>query len=35
MKKIMIIGATGSCGAYTARDLKENGYEVVAVASTI
>lgn len=28
----MIIGATGSCGAYTAVDLKEKGYDVVAVA---
>ena len=32
MKKVMIIGATGSCGAYTAVDLNEKGYEVVAVA---
>lgn len=28
----MIIGATGSCGAYTAVELKEKGYEIVAVA---
>lgn len=32
MKKIMIIGATGSCGAYTAVGLKSKGYNVVAVA---
>lgn len=32
MKKILIIGATGSCGAYTAVGLKEKGFNVVAVA---
>lgn len=32
MKKIMIIGATGSCGSYTAIGLKSEGYNVVAVA---
>lgn len=32
MKKIMIIGATGSCGSYTAIGLKSKGYNVVAVA---
>ena len=32
MKKVLVIGATGSCGAYTTVDLKAKGYEVVAVA---
>lgn len=32
MKKILVIGATGSCGAYTALGLKEKGFDVVAVA---
>lgn len=32
MKKILIIGATGSCGSYTAVGLKQLGYDVVAVA---
>lgn len=32
MKKILVIGATGSCGAYTTVDLKAKGYDVVAVA---
>lgn len=32
MKKILVIGATGSCGAYTAVGLKEKGFNVVAVA---
>mgnify|MGYP002650159613 CR=1 FL=1 len=32
MKKVMIIGATGSCGSYTALGLQERGYNVVAVA---
>ena len=32
MKKVLVIGATGSCGAYTTVDLKAKGYDVVAVA---
>lgn len=28
----MIIGATGSCGAYASVQLKNKGYEVIAVA---
>lgn len=32
MKKFLVIGATGSCGAYTTVDLKAKGYDVVAVA---
>ncbi len=31
MKKILILGATGHLGAYTALHLKERGYDVVAV----
>ena len=32
MKKVLVIGATGSCGAYTTVDLKAKGYDVVACA---
>jgi nucleoside-diphosphate-sugar epimerase len=31
-KTVMIIGATGSCGAYASVQLKNKGYEVIAVA---
>lgn len=31
MKKIMIFGATGTVGLYTAIELKDSGYEVIAV----
>lgn len=31
MKKILVLGATGHLGAYTALHLKESGYEVTAV----
>ena len=31
MGKIILFGATGLVGAYTAIHLKENGYDVVAV----
>lgn len=31
MKKIVIFGATGNLGAYTAIDLKNHGYDVIAV----
>jgi nucleoside-diphosphate-sugar epimerase len=31
MKKIVLFGATGTLGAYTAIDLKENGYDVFAI----
>lgn len=35
MGKIIILGATGLVGAYTAIDLKEKGYDVVAVGRRI
>jgi UDP-glucose 4-epimerase len=31
MKNIIIFGATGAIGAYTTIDLKENGYNIIAV----
>ena len=31
VKKILVFGATGHLGAYTALHLKELGYEIVAV----
>ena len=31
MKKILVFGAAGTVGTYTCIDLKERGYDVIAV----
>ena len=34
MKRVIVFGATGTVGAYTALRLKEDGIEVIATEST-